>query len=68
MWRCDALMATGTEALRNSTALVAGPLSGRLWKNGRFRKNAMLTTVGAFTPQADTQLLDAAQADAGESA
>jgi hypothetical protein len=40
-WRCDALMATGTEALRKSTALVAGPPSERLWKNGRFRKKAI---------------------------
>src|ERR1035441_4293808 len=33
---------TGAEPLRKSAALVAGPLSGRLWKNGRFQKKAML--------------------------
>jgi hypothetical protein len=43
-WRGDALMASGTEALRESTALVTGPLSGPLWKNGRLKK-AMLEAV-----------------------
>src|ERR1017187_5916962 len=41
-WRCDTPMASGTEALRESAALVAGPVSGRLWKNGRFQNEAML--------------------------
>jgi hypothetical protein len=66
--RCEALMATGTEAVRNSTGLVAGLPSGCLRKNGRFRKKAMLEAVGAFTPQADPQLFDSALAGAGESA
>jgi hypothetical protein len=64
-WWCDALMATGTEALRKSAALVAEPVSGPLWKN-RFQKNAMLDAVGAFTPRESPELLDSAQADAGE--
>jgi hypothetical protein len=34
-------MANGPEALLKSTALAAGPLSGRPWKNGRFQKKAM---------------------------
>src|ERR1035437_6957530 len=42
--RCEAPTATVAEALRKSTALVAGPLSGRLWKNGRFQKKAMFKT------------------------
>ena len=44
---------TGAEPLRSSAALVAGALSGRLWNNCRFQKEAML---------------EAAQADAGEPA
>jgi hypothetical protein len=40
--RCDALIATGMEALRKSGALAAGLLSGPLWKNGRVKKKAML--------------------------
>jgi hypothetical protein len=55
-WGRDALMATGAEALRESAALVAGPLSGRPWKNGRFQKKAMLEAVGAFTPREGPEL------------
>ncbi len=40
--RFDGLMATGAEALCKPIALVAGPFSGRLEKNGRFQKKAML--------------------------
>jgi hypothetical protein len=43
-------MATCTEALRKSNVLVGGPLSERLWKNGRFQKKAILEPVGAFMP------------------
>src|ERR1035441_6418941 len=50
-WWCDALMAGGTEALRESAALVAGPPSGSLRKNDRFQKKAMLEARGAFTPR-----------------
>lgn len=67
-WRCGALMASGVEALRVPAALVAGPLSERLWKNRRFQKKAMLEAVGAFTPQEGPELFDSAQADAGEPA
>jgi len=67
-WRWDALMGTGTEALRESTALVAGPLSGPLWKNGRFQKKAISESVGTFTPREGPDLFDSAQAYAGESA
>jgi hypothetical protein len=68
-WRCDALMATtGTQALRKGTALVAEPLSGPLWKNGRFQEKVMLEVVGAFTPRQGPELFDAAQADAGKPA
>jgi len=61
-------MATGTEALRKSIALVAGPLSERLRKNGRLRKRVMLEILAAFTPWEDPELFDSAQADAGEPA
>jgi hypothetical protein len=61
-------MATGTEAMRKSTALVVGPLSGRRWKNGRFQKEAMLEAVGALTPREGPELFDSAQADAREPA
>jgi hypothetical protein len=47
-WRRGALMGAGTEALRKSTALAARPLSGRLWKNGRFQKRAMSKPAIAF--------------------
>src|ERR1019366_10338907 len=52
-------MATGTEALRKSTALVAGPPAARLWKKGRFKKKVMLEAVGAFTPREGPELLEA---------
>ena len=61
-------MATGAEVLPKSAALVAGPLTGRLWKNVRFQEKAMLETVGAFTPRKGHELFDSARADAGESA
>jgi len=67
-WRCDAPMAAGAAAPGKSTAPVAGPLSGRLLKNGRFQKKVMLEAVGAFTPREGTELLDSAQADAGHPA
>ena len=59
-------MALGTEALSKPTPLVAGLLSGRLWKNVRFRKKGMLETHGVFTLGDDLELFDSAQGDAGE--
>ena len=59
-------MANGSETLRESAAPVAGPLSGRLWKNGRFQKKVMLEAVGAFTQRERPELFDSAHADAGE--
>jgi hypothetical protein len=59
-------MAGGTEALREPAALVAGPLSGRLWKNSRFQNKAMLEAVVPFTPREGPELFDSAQADAAE--
>src|ERR1039458_2458029 len=52
-WRCDGPMAAGPEALRESTALAAGPVSGSLWKNGRFQKKAMSVKVGYPGPSPD---------------
>jgi hypothetical protein len=43
--RFDPLMVAGTGALRTSIGFVAGPLSGRLWKNGWFQKKAMLVGI-----------------------
>ena len=62
------LMATGSEALRNSPAIVAGVRAGRLGKNGRFRMKAMLGAVGAFAPQASPQPFDSVQASPAEPA
>src|SRR5271157_5041615 len=56
--RWEALMAGGTGASRKSTALAAGLVPGRLWKNGRFQNNAMLEALGAFTPRERPELFD----------
>jgi hypothetical protein len=47
-------MAGGTEAPRQSTALVAGPVPGRLWKNGRFQKKTKLVSKNHLEPQMNT--------------
>ena len=59
-------MDPGTEALSKPTPLVAGLLSGRLWKNVRFRKIGMLETHGAFTLGEGLELFDSAPGDAGK--
>jgi hypothetical protein len=59
-------MATRTGAPRKSTGLVAEPLSGLLWRNGRFQEKAMLEAGGALTPREGPKLFDSAPADGGE--
>src|ERR1017187_5430856 len=66
-WRCDGLVATGAEALRESAEPGAGPAAGCLGNNGRLpRKAANSANRGkpATHPDAQSALVDA---DSGNS-